>query len=314
MITRAIVTGGAGFIGANLVDRLVDDGVQVLVVDDLSAGRLDRLADARARGHVQIHQMDIRAPELGEAFHRFEPQTVFHLAAQAEVRKSVEDPVHDASVNVLGTVNVLGAASASGAERVVFASSGGATYGEVDVVPTPESVTRRPQSPYGVSKLVADDYLRYFADANGLDFVSLGFANVYGPRQDPHGEAGVVAIFSNKLLAGERPTIFGDGSARRDYVYVEDVADACVRAAEIGGGLYLNIGTGDETSVSALLEMMQAAAGTAIEPIYADPKPGDIARSCLDAAAAKEHLGWEAWTPLVEGIASTVDWFRSQRS
>ena len=314
MITRAVVTGGAGFIGANLVDRLVDDGAEVLVVDDLSSGRLDRLAEARQRGHVQVHQMDIRADELAEALDRFEPQTVFHLAAQIEVRRSVVEPVFDASVNVVGTVNVLQAAVASGAERVVFASSGGATFGDVDQIPTPESVVRRPQSPYGVSKLVADDYLRYFLDAHGLDFVSLGFATVYGPRQDPHGEAGVVAIFSKRLLAGQPPTIFGDGSQRRDYVYVEDVTDACVRAAEVGGGRYLNIGTGRETSVTELLALMQGAAGTDLTPGFADAKPGDLARSCLDASAAKEHLGWEAWTPLEDGLAETVAWFRANES
>jgi UDP-glucose 4-epimerase len=313
MLTRAVVTGGAGFIGANLVDRLVDDGAEVLVVDDLSSGKLERLADARRRGHVQIHQMDIRADELTELFDRFEPQTVFHLAAQVEVRRSVEEPVFDASVNVVGTVNVLQASVASGAERIVFTSSGGATFGEVDRFPTPESAVRRPLSPYGVSKLVADDYLRYFLDAHGLDFVSLGLANVYGPRQDPAGEAGVVAIFTGRLLAGRRPVVNGDGSQRRDYVFVEDVTDACVRAAEIGGGVYLNIGTGRETSVLDLLGMLQAEAGTRLEPGFADAVPGDLERSCLDPSAARKHLGWEPWTALEDGLGQTVEWFRSGR-
>lgn len=313
MIGRAVVTGGAGFIGSHLVSRLIDDGGEVLVIDDLSTGRLERLATARAAGGVHFHQMDIRAEELAVTMEQFRPEVVFHQAAQIDVRHSVVDPTFDASVNVVGTVNVLHASVQAGAERVVFASSGGATFGEVDVFPTPESVPRRPESPYGVSKKVADDYMRYFETAFGLDFVSLGYSNVYGPRQDPHGEAGVVAIFTEKLLSGETPTIFGDGGQLRDYVFVADVADACIRGAEVGGGVYLNIGTGRETSVLELYELLQSAVGVEIEPQFAAAKAGDLARSVLDTNAAKEHLGWEAWTPLEDGIAETVAWFRAQR-
>jgi UDP-glucose 4-epimerase len=212
---------------------------------------------------------------------------------------------------VVGTVNVLQAAVESGAERFVFASSGGATYGDVDVFPTPETTPRRPESPYGVSKKVVDDYLRYFLSAHGLDFVSLGYSNVYGPAQDPHGEAGVVAIFTRKLLSGEAPTIFGDGSIRRDYVYVGDVTDACIRAADRGGGVYLNIGTGIETSVGELFEMLKGLTGAEVDPVYADGKPGDIARSLLDPSAAERHLGWEPWTSLADGLAATVEYFRT---
>jgi len=313
MIGRAVVTGGAGFIGSHLVTRLIDDGAEVLVIDDLSSGRLERLAESRAAGGVHFHQMDIRAEELSETFAQFQPEVVFHNAAQIDVRRSVEDPVHDASINVVGTVNVLQAAAESGAERVVFASSGGATYGDVEVFPTPETTTRRPESPYGVSKKVADDYLRYFKDVANLDFVSLGYSNVYGPRQDPHGEAGVVAIFTMKLLNGDTPTIFGDGGQLRDYVYVADVADACIRAAEVGGGVYLNIGTGRETSVLELYEMLKGAVGADLEPEFASAKAGDIPRSVLDASAAKKHLGWEAWTSLEDGLAETVAWFKEQQ-
>lgn len=314
MIGRAVVTGGAGFIGSHLVTRLVDDGAEVLVIDDLSSGRLERLAEARAVGGVHFHQMDIRADELGETLSQFRPEVVFHHAAQIDVRKSVADPVFDASVNVVGTVNVLQSAARAGAERFVFASSGGATYGDVDVFPTPEKVNRRPESPYGVAKKVADDYLRFFLDAYDLDFVSLGYSNVYGPAQDPHGEAGVVAIFTMKLLQGEAPTIFGDGGQLRDYVFVEDVSDACVRAAETGGGVYLNIGTGRETSVSELYEMLRKIIGVDIEPVYGESKAGDIPRSVLDAAAAKAHLGWEAWTTLEDGLAETVAWFKKHQA
>jgi UDP-glucose 4-epimerase len=313
VITKAVVTGGAGFIGANLVDRLVDDDVETLVIDDLRTGKLERLANARRSGRMSMHQMDIRAPELHDVLARFEPEVVFHHAAQISVRTSVDDPVEDASINVVGTVNVLDAAMHAGTRRVVFASSGGATYGDVDVVPTPETAERRPESPYGVSKKVADDYLRYYRDAHGLDYVSLGYANVYGPRQDPDGEGGVVAIFTERMLRGERCTIFGDGSQRRDYVFVEDVTDACVRAARIGGGVYLNIGTGRETSVRELFDILKRLTGATRLPEFAAAGPGDVARSCLDPSAAKAHLGWEPWTPLEEGLRQTVEWFGAGR-
>lgn len=314
MITKAIVTGGAGFAGSNLVERLVDDGAEVLVIDDLSSGRLANLAKARASGRLTVHQMDIRAPELGQVFDRFRPEIVFHLAAQIDVRRSVADPVLDAEINVMGTVNVLDASSESGARLVVFVSSGGAMYGDADVYPTPESAPRRPESPYGVAKGIADEYLRYFHRERGLEFVSLGPANIYGPRQDPHGEAGVVAIFARQLLDGLPTTIYGDGSATRDFVFVEDVADACVRAAEVGGNDYLNIGSGVETSVLELHGRLSDLIGVKPKPTFAPAKTGDVARSCLDPSAAAKRLGWEAWTPLGAGLAQTVSWFRDNPS
>ena len=303
---RAVVTGGAGFIGANLVDRLVDDGVEVLVVDDLSTGHLARLAHARSTRRVTFHQLDVRDAALRELFRSFGPDVVFHLAAQIDVRRSVRDPVFDAEVNVGGLVNVLDASRLAGVERVVFASSGGARFGDVDQIPTPEDAPARPESPYGVSKLVADDYLAYYRRAHGLDYVSLGFSNVYGPGQDPHGEAGVVAIFIGDLLAGRTPVIYGDGRQTRDFVFVEDVTDACVRAARIGGGEYLNIGTGEETTIRELFELVRRAVGVDVEPRFAPPRPGEQRRSCLDSRRAAAALGWEPWTPLAEGIAATV--------
>ncbi len=309
-ITRAVVTGGAGFIGSNLVNRLIDEGTEVLVVDDLSSGSLSRLAEPRRRGRVHFHQIDVRAPELREAFIGFAPEVVFHLAAQIDVRASVADPVADASVNVLGTINVLLAARDSGAERVVFASSGGATFGDTDKIPTPETVVRRPDSPYGVSKKVVDEYLDYFKRTGSLDYVSLGFANVYGPGQDPLGEAGVVAIFTGDLLSGRTPTIYGDGLQTRDYVYVEDVTDACWRAALQGGGRYINIGTGVETTVVDLYRRMARIVGSSTRPNHAAPRAGEQRRSCLDPTLALEVLGWEPWTTLDDGLAQTIDWFR----
>ncbi len=311
MITRALVTGGAGFIGSNLVTRLVDEGAEVLVVDDLSTGRLERLAEARRSGRLKIHQIDIRKAEIADVVARYRPEIVFHLAAQIDARASVDDPGHDASINIVGGINVAKAAADAGAARFVFASSGGASFGSTDRIPTPETEPRRPENPYGVAKMVFDSYLRYFADQHGLDFVSLGFANVYGPWQDPHGEAGVVAIFARMLLDGQAPTIFGDGSITRDFVYVDDVVDAMIRGAEKGGGLYLNIGTGRETSINGLYKLIASSVGTDIDPVHAAGKSGDTSRSCLDASLASQVLGWKPWVGIEEGIARTVEFFRA---
>ncbi len=309
---RAVVTGGAGFIGSNLVDRLVDDGTDVLVLDDLSSGSLGNLRDARSRGSVKIHQIDVSDNDVVGLVRDFRPDTVFHLAAQIDVRRSVADPAYDARINVLGTVNMLEAARHSDAERFVFASSGGAQFGDTFNIPTPETAERKPSSPYGVSKYVAEQYFSYYQAMHGLDFMSLGFANVYGPRQDPNGEAGVVAIFIESLLAGRNPTIYGDGLQTRDFVFVEDVTDAMVRAGRIGGSRYVNVGTGRETSVLKLLEVIVEAVGADIAPIMAAPRKGEQMRSCLDPSLARKVLGWEAWTPLADGIEQTIAWFRSR--
>ncbi len=311
-MSRAVVTGGAGFIGSNLVDRLVDDGFDVLVLDDLSSGSLGNLKDARARGNVTIHQIDIAANEIVGLVRDYRPETIFHLAAQIDVRRSVTDPMFDARINILGTVNMLEAARHSDAERFVFASSGGATFGDTFNIPTPESQARRPASPYGVSKFVVEEYFRYYADTYGLDYMSMGFANVFGPRQDPFGEAGVVSIFISDLLAGRTPTIYGDGNQTRDFVYVEDVADALVRAARMGGSRYLNIGTGDETSILKLYELIVEATGVDVAPAMAAARKGEQLRSCLDASAARAHLGWEPWTSLGEGLENTVTWMKKK--
>lgn len=312
MSGKALVTGGAGFIGSHLVDRLIDDDWEVLAVDDLSKGHLDRLAEARRAGSVHFHQLDICSEEYPEAVRRFQPDVVHHLAAQSGVRPSVDDPLFDARVNILGTINVLKAASESGAQRVVFASSGGAMFGEVPGKPVQEDATALPDAPYGISKKIVEDYFRYFQDASGLDYVILALGNVYGPRQDPFGEAGVVAIFSRLMLDGTRPTINGDGEQARDYVYIDDVVDAFARAGEIGGGIRLNIGTGIATTVNELYAQIAAAAGYDGAPEHGPAKPGDLARSVLDASAAKAHLGWEPWTELPRGIDKTVEWFRSE--
>jgi UDP-glucose 4-epimerase len=249
---KALVTGGAGFIGSTLTDRLLVEGWDVDVLDDLSTGSLANLSDARASatGHFSFHRLDIRSAAVTDLIAHRRPDVIFHLAAQADVRVSVARPVFDAEVNILGTLNVCQGALAAGTKKIVFASSGGTIYGTPEHLPVREGHPQRPESPYGVAKKAAGDYLHYYREIHGLEYTALAFANVYGPRQDPHGEAGVVAIFAGMLLAKQRATIFGDGNQTRDFVFVDDVVDALVRAADRGTGLVINIGTGVETSVN----------------------------------------------------------------
>src|ERR1700691_31185 len=267
---RTLVTGGAGFIGSNLVDRLLVEGHEVDVIDDFSTGSLLNLAEARgsAGRALTIHSLDISAPAVIELMARVRPELVFHLAAQADVRVSVARPAFDAMVNVVGSLNVLEGARQPEAERVVFAASGGTLYGEpsAEDLPVREAHPHQPLSPYGVSKKAVLDYLVAYRELHALEFSALALANVYGPRQDPHGEAGVVAIFAQRILRGEPVTIFGDGEQTRDFVFVDDVVDAFVRGATRGGGLVLNIGTGHELSVNGLARVMAEVAGTSIPP------------------------------------------------
>lgn len=314
---RALVTGGAGFIGSTLVDRLLSEGHEVDVVDDLSSGKLSNLADARAsaQGRVTFHRIDVRDPGIADLLAHRAPEVVFHLAAQIDVRVSVEQPLLDADINIMGGLNVIEAARKAGARKVVFASSGGTIYGQVDDddLPVDETHPQIPLSPYGVSKKVIGDYLAAFRALHGLEFTALALANVYGPRQDPHGEAGVVAIFAGRLLDGEPCKIYGDGAQTRDYVYVDDVVDAFVRAADKGGGLVLNIGTATETSVAELYRVMAEAAGSDADPVFAEARLGELARSALDPARAGLQLGWKPWTDLPAGTAQVLEYFRSIR-
>jgi UDP-glucose 4-epimerase len=313
---RTLVTGGAGFIGSTLVDRLLAEGHEVDVIDSLATGSLGNLADARAnRDHVlKVHQIDVREAAVVELIARRRPEVVFHLAAQADVRVSVADPAFDAAVNVLGSIHVIEGARRAGARKIVFASSGGTIYGEPapSELPVKESHPQQPVSPYGVAKRVVTDYLHVYRELHQIEYTSLALANVYGPRQDPHGEAGVVAIFTNRLLSGEPCTIFGDGTQTRDFVYVDDVVDAFVRAADRGSGLTCNIGTGVETSVNDLYAAMAAAAGVTEPAVLAPARAGELARSALDPGRAKIHLGWEPWTDLVTGTAEVIRWFRDR--
>jgi UDP-glucose 4-epimerase len=293
---RAIVTGGAGFIGSHVVEALLARGDNVTVVDDLSSGKRDNLP-----GGVHLVAADIREG-LDAVFDEARPEVCFHLAAQVDVRVSVERPEHDAGVNVLGTIAVLEAARRHDTQ-VVFSSTGGAIYGECDG-PAAEDAERRPLAPYGVSKLAGEEYLAAYNRLYGSGHVSLRYGNVYGPRQDPHGEAGVVAIFLGRLAAGEAPRIFGDGRQTRDYVYAGDVAAATLAAAGRDGGVF-NVGTGVETSVVELYEVCRRVAGSSLEAESAPARLGELQRSVLDVALAERELGWRAEVPLEEGLRRT---------
>jgi UDP-glucose 4-epimerase len=297
---RAIVTGGAGFIGSHLVDALVGRGDDVVVVDSLATGKGERLNNT-----ASLVVGDIRdGSMLDETFREARPDVCFHLAAQADVRRSVEEPVFDGDVNVLGTVGVLEAARAQGAQ-VVFSSTGGAIYGECER-PAGEDSALQPISPYGTSKLAAEEYLRTYNRLYGTQHVALRYANVYGPRQDPHGEAGVVAIFFGRIASGEQPRIYGDGRQTRDYVYVGDVVEATLRATEKAGGVF-NVGTGQETSVVELYDVCRRVSGADLEPEFAEMRLGELARSVLDPARAVSELGFHAEVSLEEGLGRTWD-------
>jgi UDP-glucose 4-epimerase len=297
---RTLVTGGAGFIGSHVVDALVARGDEVHVLDNLASGKRGNVAAA-----ATLHERDVREP-LHELAAELRPEAIVHLAAQADVRVSVADPAYDAAVNVLGTVNVLEAARRVDA-RVVFSSTGGAIYGECER-PAREDDPREPLSPYGCAKLAGEEYLATFGRLTGRRHVSLRFGNVYGPRQDPHGEAGVVAIFLGRLRDGERCTIFGDGRQTRDYVYVGDVARATLLALEQEGDGVFNVGTGRETSVLELYAACSAVAGSDAGAEHAAPRAGELQRSFLDPERAAGGLGFRAETSLTEGLAATWAW------
>lgn len=312
-MTTVLVTGGAGFIGSHLCDRLLAEGHRVVAVDDLSTGRIANLSEARGYGKdFTFFNMDVRADGLLPMFERHRPEVVMHLAAQAAVPDSVKDPVHDASVNVMGLLNVLESCVKTGVRKVVYAASGGTIYGEPRKIPTKESGASagHPVSPYGISKKVAVDYLAFYERYRGIASTSLALANVYGPRQDPHGEAGVIAIFSSQMLNGTAPTIFGDGNQTRDYVFVDDVVHAFALAAESGDGRLLNVGTGLETSVNGLFRLLADIIEFPGEPAMAAARPGDLHRSALDASLAGDAIGWRPWTHLEDGLGETVAFLR----
>jgi UDP-glucose 4-epimerase len=312
-VTTFLVTGGAGFVGSHLCDRLLAEGHRVVAVDDLSTGRIANLSEARGYGkEFTFFNMDLRAEGLLPLFERHRPEVVMHLGAQAAVTASMENPVLDASVNVMGSLNVLECARRTGAGKIVYAASGGTLYGEPRKFPVKETALggARPVSPYGISKKVVIDYLAFYERYHGIEWVALALANVYGPRQDPHGEAGVIAIFSSAMLAGRSPTIHGDGNQTRDYVFVDDVVHAFALAADRGNGRVVNIGTAVETSVNGLYRMLADVTGFHGEPARGPARPGDLRRSVLEIGAADEVLGWRPWTHLEDGLGETVAFLR----
>ena len=303
---NSLVTGGAGFIGSNLVDGLLARGDTVTVIDDLSTGKRDNLQQAEQQGARLVH-VDIRDAEaVGKAIVETKPDVIFHLAAQIDVRRSVADPAFDARTNVEGTVNVLTAAHEHGVKRVVNTSTGGAIYGEGREIPAPESHPVAPEAPYGLSKFCAEQYCEIFTRLHGLSTVSLRYGNVYGPRQDPLGEAGVIAIFCGKLLDGGTPKIFGDGKQTRDYVFVGDVVDANLRAAGVETTGAINIGRGVQTSVVDIVEALARHSNDGFAPEHAPERPGEVQHIALDPSRAREELGWEAKVDLDEGLEKTL--------
>ena len=308
---KALVTGGAGFIGSHLVDALVERGDDVVAVDNLSTGRRENLATATANG-AELVEGDITDPSIVAAeFERTRPEVVFHLAAQIDVRRSVTDPVFDMNVNVGGTINLLEAARLMDSPRFVFASTGGAIYGEGQglELPLDETATCRPDAPYGQSKFAAEGYASLFGRLFGLSTVALRLGNVYGPRQDPLGEAGVVAIFCGALLTGGTPRVFGDGHQTRDYVYVDDIVAAFLAAAAVDSTGTYNVGTGVETSVLDLGKLIGEACDRPFEPEMAPPRAGEVQRIAIDSGRATTDLGWRAQTPLVDGLRETANSF-----
>lgn len=309
-MSRILVTGGAGFIGSHIVDAYFKQGHQVCVVDNLSTG-----SKANLNPKAKFYKVDIKdAMKLQKVFNVERPEIINHQAAQKDVRKSVEDPIFDARVNILGSINLMQLAIKFKVKKFIFASSGGAIYGEAKTIPTPEDYPPTPVSPYGIAKLTAEKYLDYYQHEFKLPYVALRYANVYGPRQDPKGEAGVVAIFVGKLLKNEIPTIHGDGKNSRDYVFVEDVVDANILATEKEIVGAFNIGTGLEIDVNELSAKIIETTDSKAKPTHGPAKPGEQRRSCLEISLAKKELGWEPEVELSEGIEKTVGWFREEKT
>jgi UDP-glucose 4-epimerase len=299
---RALVTGGAGFIGSHLVDRLILDGWEVVVVDDLSTGK-DNLS-----GKAEFHRMDVKDKGLKDIF-KDKIDVVFHLAAQAQVRISLENPVYDSDVNIGGAINLLEACKGE-VEKIIYASSGGAVYGEPEYLPVDEEHKVAPLSPYGVSKFIVEKYLRVYQEIYGLPYTALRYGNVFGPRQDPYGEAGVVAIFANKMLRGEAPTINGDGEQTRDFVYVSDVVEANILAAERKAAGAVNIGTGVESSVNEIYEIIKKELGSGVKAKHAPAIKGEVRRIFLEVKKAEKILGWKARTTLRTGIREFLNYLK----
>ena len=304
---RCLVTGGAGFIGGHLAERLVADGHEVCVVDNLSTGVRENVPEG-----AELFEIGLNDPGLAEAFEKAHPEFVFHLAAQVNVRRSVDDPAYDAEQNILGSARLLECCRSTGIEKFIYTSSGGACYGEPETIPAPEDTPVRPLCPYGLSKYCVEQYVNLYGRLHGMRHTTLRYANVYGPRQDPHGEAGVVAIFSETMLRGEQPRIFGDGAKTRDYVYVEDVVEANLLAVEKGDGGSYNVGTGRQITDQQVYEGVRDAVGCDIPVIYEDFRPGEVMRIALDIGLIQREFGWSPEVDFEEGIPRAVAYYRQK--
>jgi len=306
---KVLITGGAGFIGSNVADRFIEDGSEVVIVDDLSSGKEENI-----NRKAKFYRCDIRDKQISNIFEKEKPQIIIHNAAQISVRISVEDPASDADINIIGAINILEACKKYKVRKVVFASSGGTVYGEQQYFPADESHQLCPISPYGVAKLATEKYLYYYHYNFGLNYISLRYANIYGPRQDPYGEAGVVAIFCSKIISGKSPTINGDGRQTRDYVYVGDVVEANVAAAGSDFIGEINIGTGKEIDVVELFNIIKnISPGNSIKEIHGPPKEGEQIRSSLSYKKAKDIIGWQPKVTIEEGLKLTYSWFKNKK-
>jgi len=305
-MTKALVTGGAGFIGSNTVDLLAEEGYDVIVVDDLSTGKKGNLNQK-----AKFYMADIRKPGLGKVFEQVKPDVVVHLAAHIDVRKSVRDPGYDADINVRGSINLLESCRKHKVKKIVYASSGGAIYGEPQYNPVDENHPVRPLCPYGTSKYAAEKYVEMYGALYDMDYSIMRYGNVYGPRQDPLGEAGVVAIFAGLISKGKRPVIFGDGKQTRDFCFVRDVAEANLKALEENGKAKIyNIGSGVETSVNKMVEMLTKVTGVDLTPKQGKPVPGEVRHIFLDVSLARKELNWGPKTGLKEGLDATWRWMK----
>jgi len=308
-VKNALVTGGAGFIGSHVADALIERGYSVSIVDNLSTG-YERNLNPKAK----FYKLDIRNEKLNEVFDKEKPELVSHHAAQMDVRKSVEDPIYDAQVNVLGSLNLIENCKRVGVKKIIYASTGGAVYGEPDSFPVNEKHDIDPLSQYGITKHVVEHYLSLYYKLYRLKFTVLRYPNVYGPRQDPHGEAGVVAIFTEQMLEGITPKIFGDGSKTRDYVFIEDIVRANMSAIDKGDNEILNLGWGREVTDFEIFDTVRKALGVEVEPIYTDKRLGEIDRICLDASKARKTLDWQPEISLKDGITKTVEYYKKRKA
>ncbi|XOB40753.1 MAG: NAD-dependent epimerase/dehydratase family protein [Candidatus Nealsonbacteria bacterium] len=314
-MSKILVSGGAGFIASHLTDKLIEQGHQVIVIDNLSTGKKENL-----NPKAKFYELDICDSKISQIFKKEKPETIFHFAAQIDIRKSVKDPIEDAKINILGSLNILQNfiivnqpnQYKSAVPKIIFASSGGAIYGDTDVIPTPENHLENPESPYGIEKLAIEKYLNFYKKTYGLDYVSLRFSNVYGPRQNSKGEAGVIAIFCDKMLRNEKVVINGDGEQTRDFVYVDDVVEAALSAIKKEKSGIYNIGIAKETSINEIFRKIKELTNSDCQEIHGPIKSGEQKRSCLDFSKIKKALNWQPKYSLEKGLKETISWFKKK--